>query len=122
MNKVKYLRKKASEQQGGDNMESHSHEESLKSGQGPPTTNKFRSRNVGTSDAQRHDLTGQQAQNEPLRPDTNEPIPKALEKYRRGIETDLWPGILVRAYGLSLTGSILVLGSDWGRGSSPCRL
>lgn len=122
MNRVKYLRKKTIRIARGEKSQSHSHEEGLKSGQCPPTTNKFRGRNVGTSDTQRHNLTGQQAKDEPLRPDTNEPIPKTLEKHRWGIETDFWPVILVRTHGLSLADFILVLRSGWGRAFRPCRL
>ena len=82
---------------------------------------KLRRRNVRTSDTQRHELTGEQTEDKPLRPDTDESSPKGLEKNRRRIEPDLRSrNLLVQGEGGGI-GLFIELGRDWGSGLLPGR-
>ena len=94
----------------------HPQEERLGSRENPSTIDKFRRRHIHASDTQRHELTGDYTEDEPLRPDTGKPSQKGLEEYRRRIEPDPWSQGLLRVHRSSKRID-LILELGWDRGS-----
>ena len=87
----------------------HSQKEGLSDWQGPSTLNKLCGSDVGTCNAQRHELASEQAEYESLRPNASKPSPKTLEKHRRRVELDFRSRVLLHGYGPS-SGIDLILG------------
>lgn len=79
VNKAKYLGRRRSDNVENDAL--HSQEEGLGSRESPSTMDKFRRRDIHTSDTQRHELTSEHAEDKPLRPDTSKSSPKGHEKH-----------------------------------------
>jgi len=81
MNKAEYLGQGWSDNPWNEAL--HPQEEGLGGRENPSTFDEFGRRDIHTGDTQRHELTGDHTEDEPLRPDTGKPSQKGLEKHRR---------------------------------------